>query len=58
MIQRYATPLAFKQALEQRLKSSSTAATDELIWRTLTEVAEAVSCFLYPLLGYSSESRI
>lgn len=24
MIRRYATPLAFKQALEQRLKSSST----------------------------------
>jgi hypothetical protein len=34
------------------------AATDELIWRTLTEVAEAVSCFLNPLLGHSSESRI
>jgi hypothetical protein len=28
MIRRYATPLAFKQALEQRLKSSSTTGAD------------------------------
>lgn len=34
------------------------AATDDLIWRNLTEVMEAVSWFLSPLLGRSSEGRI
>lgn len=31
------------------------AATDELIWRTLAEVTEAVSSFLNPVLGHSSK---
>jgi nucleotidyltransferase AbiEii toxin of type IV toxin-antitoxin system len=31
------------------------AANDELTWRTLTEVTEAVSFFLNPILGHSSE---
>lgn len=31
------------------------AANDELMWRTLTEVTEAVSSFLNPVLGSSSE---
>lgn len=34
------------------------AANDELIWRTLKEVAEAVSSFLNPVLGHSSEGEI
>jgi hypothetical protein len=34
------------------------AETDELIWRTLPEVAEAASFFLNPVLGHSSEGRI
>ncbi len=33
------------------------AATDELIWRTLTEITEAVSSFLNPVLGHSPEDR-
>ncbi len=32
------------------------AANDELIWRTLTEVTEAVSSFLNPVIGHSSPS--
>jgi hypothetical protein len=34
------------------------AATDELIWETLTEVTDAVSSFLDPVLGHSPEGRI
>jgi hypothetical protein len=34
------------------------AASDELIWRTLPEVTEAVSSFLNPVLGHSSGDRI
>jgi hypothetical protein len=34
------------------------AGTDELIWRTLAEVTEAVSSFLNPLLGVSPDRRI
>lgn len=34
------------------------AATDELNWRTLAEVTEAVSSFLNPVLGHSPEGRI
>ena len=34
------------------------AATDELIWRNLTEVSQAVSSFLNPVLGHSPEGRV
>lgn len=34
------------------------AANDELIWRTLAEVREAVSSFLNPVLGHSSEDEM
>lgn len=34
------------------------AETDELVWRTLTEVSEAVSSFLDPVLGYPPEGRV
>lgn len=38
--------------------SAAMAETDELIWRTLTEVSEAVSSFLNPILGYPPEGRV
>jgi len=47
------TPPAFWEA-----SYAAMAATDELMWRTLTEVAEAVSSFLNPVLGHSPEGRI
>lgn len=34
------------------------AATDELIWKTLTEVTDTVSSFLNPVLRHSQEARI
>ena len=34
------------------------AGTDELIWRTLAEVTDAVSSFLNPLLGVSPERKV
>jgi hypothetical protein len=46
-------PPAFWEALY-----AARAETDELIWRTLTEVSEAVSSFLDPVLGHSPEGRI
>ena len=62
---RYSTPAAFKQALEQRLRSMSTsgidfgrmATDDDLQWRTLDEVLDAVRAFLEPALAGPEEAR-
>lgn len=46
-------PPAFWEALYAAM-----AETDELSWRTLTEISEAVSSFLDPVLEHSPEGRI
>lgn len=47
------TPPAFWEALYAAMAES-----DELIWRTLPEVSEAVSSFLDPVLGHPPEGRV